>query len=131
MKGSMKLVKYMLTAVTCLTLLTFVSCKKINTRKLAGSYSCFVDYSYWEITPYYYDSTYNKTITIDRDKKWLNINGIPVHIDSLTYDETYMEMIYGRPFTVQFTSTDSLYTFRSSGGLGGGSSTSYACSKLD
>lgn len=106
-----------------------VSCSKTSSRKIAGEYACTVDYYYFDLTPTYIDSSWTENLTVERSKKEIIILGNSIHTDSLTEGEVYTEGT--KPSFSIKVSGDSLYYNQTFGGLGGGSSTSRSCLKLN
>lgn len=100
------------------------SCDKHRAKKLSGTYSCVVDYRYFDISGTSIDSTYNEDIYIDQDGKNLIVLGTSIHIDSLWKEKEYSEGYFYDQMTVLFKD-DQVYITKSGGGQGGSSSLNY------
>jgi hypothetical protein len=120
----MKIGKSILPLIFLSTMLFLFSCDKNHAKKLSGTYSCKVDYHYWDMTPTSIDSTYFEDIEIKQEDKNVIVLGYSIHIDSLWKEKEYMEGYIHNFIKVQFKK-DSLYITRSSGGLGGNASLIY------
>lgn len=119
---------YTFTFFTVFVLL-LTSCDKYHAKKLAGTYSCEVDYHYWDMTPLVIDSTYHEDIEISRERKNVIVLGTSIPIDSLWKEKEYYEGNVHDYITVLFKD-DSVYITRSSGGLGGGGTLRYSGRKM-
>lgn len=119
---------YTFTFFTVFVLL-LTSCDKYHAKKLAGTYSCEVDYHYWDMTPLVIDSTYHEDIEISREGKNVIVLGTSIPIDSLWKEKEYYEGNVHDYITVLFKD-DSVYITRSSGGLGGGGTLRYSGRKM-
>lgn len=108
--------------LACFALL--LSCDKHRAKKLSGTYSCRVDYHYWDMTPSTSDSTYQEDLEIKQDGKQVIVLGTSIPIDSLWKEKEYYIGYVHNYMNVLFKN-DSLYITRSSGGLGGNASWKY------
>lgn len=111
---------------TFIVLLT--SCDKHHAKKLAGTYSCTVEYHYWDISPTLIDSMYTEDINIEQDGKFIVVLGTRIHVDSLWKEKEYSTGHVYNYIKVLFKN-DRVYITRTSGGLGGGASRSYEGNK--
>lgn len=109
--------------------LSLTSCDKFHAKKLTGTYSCEVDYHYWDMTPLIIDSTYHEDIESTRQGKNVIVLGTSIPIDSLWKEKEYYEGNVHDYITVLFKD-DSVYITRSSGGLGGGCTLKYSGRKM-
>lgn len=100
------------------------SCDKYHSKKLAGTYTCKVDYHYWDMTPMDFDTTYYEDIDITRDRNDLIILGYRIHIDSLWKEKEFTVGDVHYFMTVLFRE-DNVYITHHSGGLGGGATRNY------
>jgi hypothetical protein len=105
-----------------------LSCDKHHAKKLSGTYSCKVDYHYWDMTPSTIDSTYQEDLEIKQDGKNLIVLGTPIHIDSLWKEKEYQLGDIHNYMRVLFRN-DSIYITRSGGGLGATATWKYQGSK--
>lgn len=102
----------------------FSSCDKYHAKKLSGTYSCKVDYHYWDMTPTNTDSTYHEDLEIKQNGKNVIVFGTSIPIDSLWKEKEYYIGYVHNYMNVLFRN-DSVYITRSSGGLGGNASWKY------
>lgn len=105
-----------------------VSCKKFKANKFAGTYACQVDYHYWSMIPESYDSTYREDVVVERNKRDLTVFDRTFPVDSVLDERLFNNSFPHSGFQIRFLK-DSLYLMRSGGGLGGGYTLNYACSK--
>ncbi len=104
------------------------SCDKHHAKKLAGTYSCTVEYHYWNISPTLIDSMYTEDINIEQDGKFVVVLGTRIHVDSLWKEKEYYEGYIHNYIKVLFKN-DHVYITRSGGGLGGNASWTYEGNK--
>ena len=105
-------------------ILLLASCDKHHAKKLSGTYSCRVQYNYWDMTPLHIDSVYYEDIEIEQDGKLVKVAGTSIHIDSLWEEKEYEQWnIYG--YLKVLFRNDSVYILISNGGLGGSSTLRY------
>jgi hypothetical protein len=109
--------------------LFLTSCDKFHAKKLAGTYSCRVDYHYWDMTPKIIDSTYQRDIEVKQKGKLLEIFSYSIPIDSLWKERQFSQGDVHSYLKVLFKN-DSVYITSSGGGLGGNSSTTYSGRKI-
>ena len=102
----------------------FYSCDKHHAKKLSGTYSCKVEYHYWDITPTTIDSTYFEDIEVKQEGKNVIVLGYSIHIDSLWKEKEHYNGYIHDYIKVLFKN-DRVYITRSSGGLGGNASWIY------
>ena len=102
-----------------------ISCKKRAVNHFTGKYSCTYYGHGWMLGEPSTDTSYETTLEVTRNKKELTVLGRTFHSDSIQNNKTY----YGYSYKVRFYSKDSLYFYSWSGGLGGGSSSTYYCDK--
>lgn len=100
------------------------SCDKHRAKKLSGTYSCKVDYHYWDMTPSTIDSTYHEDLEIKQNGKNVMVFGTSIPIDSLWKEKEY-SVGYVHNYMKVLFKNDSIYITRSSGGLGGNASWKY------
>lgn len=109
--------------------LFLMSCDKFHAKKLAGTYSCRVDYNYWDMTPKIIDTTYQEEIEIKQKGKLLEIFNHSIPIDSLWKEKQFYQGDVHSYMKVLFKN-DSVYITTSGGGLGGNSSAIYTGRKV-
>jgi hypothetical protein len=124
--------KHVLSFSLLVCLATIVSCcRKIQARRLEGTYTCAVDYHYWQMSnpQYTVDSTYTADLVIDFKKNVLTIDEFMIPIDSVRNEHKYHFGGYHYSADIQFIN-DSVYFYKSVLiGLGGGYTESFAGSK--
>jgi hypothetical protein len=106
-------------------------CRKVQARRIEGTYSCSVDYHYWEMSSpsYTIDSTYTADLLIDFKKDTLTLDGFKIPIDSVRDEQLYHFGGYHYSADIQFVN-DSLYFYKSVLiGLGGGYSQKFSGSR--
>jgi len=104
----------------------FVSCDKYHAHKLSGTYKCQVHFYSWIMNQgVVIDTTYSEDLEIQKDGKNLIVLQNTIHIDSVWQGNEYYQGDVHDYLTVQFRN-DSIYVTRSSGGLGGNGSRTYA-----
>lgn len=101
-----------------------LSCDKHRAKKCSGTYSCKVDYHYWDMTPSTSDSAYQEDLEIKQDGKHVIVLGTSIHIDSLWKEKEYY-IGYVHNYMKVLFKKDSIYITRSSGGLGGNATWKY------
>lgn len=110
--------------IISLFILLLLSCDKHHAKKLSGTYSCRIEYHYWDMTPLNIDSIYYEDIKIGQDGKFIVVLGTSIHIDSLWKEKEYYDGYIHNYLKVLFKN-DSVYITRSNGGLGGNASWTY------
>lgn len=97
---------------------------KIPPHPFAGNYWCTVSKYSWSINGPGTSSTEEYMIEVLRENDSIDVLGARVHEDELEEGEVYF---FGQSYNyIKFHfSNDSLYISRFSGGLGGGTNTSY------
>jgi hypothetical protein len=110
--------------VAIVTITSLISCDKYHAKKLAGTYSCRVDYHYWDMTPTTFNTSYFEDIEIEQDGKDVFVLGYRIHIDNLWKEKVYKVGNIHNYLQVQFKDRHISIT-RSSGGLGGNGTYTY------
>lgn len=120
----MKILSSFLFFAVFTTILLLNSCDKYHAKKLAGIYSCKVDYRLSSMNNYINDSTYSEDIEIVQSGKFVNVLGASIHIDSLWKEKEYTENNHPNYLTVLFKN-DKVFITESYVALGGHSSRTY------
>ena len=107
------------------------SCSKDKVQHpFAGSYDCTVNHSYWDMTGNNSSSISYEIVDVLLIEDSIEVFGARVHADSIVEGQSYFFGGSSNYMSFQFKN-DSIYTSHFSGGLGGGSSTSYAGKKIN
>ena len=103
-----------------------LGCDKYQAKKLAGTYSCEVEYDYWDMTPTSVDSTYNEDLEIKREGKNLVVLDHSIDIDELRSEEEYYYGYVHNYIKVTFDKKNNTVRItRASGGIGGNATRKY------
>ncbi len=104
----------------------FASCDKYHARKLSGTYRCQVHFYSWIMNQgVVSDTIYSEDLDIQQDGKNLIVLQNTIPIDSVWKGKEFYQGDVHDYLTVRFRN-DSIYVTRSSGGLGGNGSRTYA-----
>lgn len=96
----------------------------------AGTYDCEVTHHYWDINGTNTFSTEVKHISVTLSNDSVEVLGSKIAQDELEYGQSYFFGVSYNHMTVRFE-PDSIFISSFSGGLGGGTSTSYKGRKLN
>lgn len=119
--------------ITLFLLLVLVvsSCRKDKVpHPYAGTYDCTVSYFSWNLNGGYSSSTEQKNIDVLLIGDTVDVFGYRIHEDSIVMSETYFSGFSYNYMSFHFE-PDSIYIKTFSGGLGGGTNTSYKGRKIN
>ena len=107
------------------------SCDKHHARKLAGTYTCAVEFSYWSFAPTIIeDSVFYDELVIERKGKEVIVFGHSIHIDELWNEKEYYTAGPNGSLRVLFKN-DNVYIRKTSGGQGGEATYDYSGERIE
>lgn len=111
-------------------ILFFTSCKKHRAKRLSGYYECEIYYVYYDMSPFYFDTTYKEVINIKNIGKAIEIFDHTIPSEEV-WDKKYRKDLGGRYyFTLELDGANLDY-YTEGGGRGGGFRRSITGIKID
>ena len=122
--------KYVLSIPSILILLLSSCTKEQVEHPFAGDYACNVTHSYTDMTGANSSSIDQETIDVILSQDSIEVFGVKLHEDDVEYGQPFF---YGSSYNYMsfHFENDSIYMSSFSGGLGGGSTTTYAGRKIN
>lgn len=121
--------KYIVPLVTFTLLIS--SCRKDKVpHPFAGTYDCTVGHLSWSLNGGYSNTSEQKEIEILLDGDSVEVFGVKIHEDDIVYGESHFSGYSYNYMNFRFEK-DSIYISTFSGGMGGGTTTSYRGRKLN
>ncbi len=122
--------RYSLCVFIFLVLLLTSCVKDKIEHPFAGTYDCTVTHSYWDMTGANSSSSEQKKIEVLSSEDSIEVVGVKIHEDEIEYGKSFFFGYSYNHMNFRFEK-DSIYISTFSGGLGGGSTVSYAGRKID